>query len=78
MSADTTSGEAPTEPTTSEDQDWGRVALCVVVAIIAALGIHYVLFEVVITGMNLSPTVHAFAGMVLFFFAGFISFSTIY
>jgi hypothetical protein len=66
------------ETTATPDQDWGRITLCVVIAIIVALGVHYAAFAVVFTGMNLSPTVHAFIGMVLFFIAGFASFSLFY
>lgn len=70
--------EPANETTSSPDQDWGKITLCVVIAIIAALAVHYVVFEVVFTGMNLSPTVHALVGMVLFFVAGFVSFSAFY
>lgn len=79
MSEETTANAEPTNETTSApDQDWGKITLCVVIAIIAALAIHYVVFQVVITGTNLPPTLHALVGMVLFFFAGFVSFSVFY
>lgn len=79
MSDETPATAEPTnEPTAAPDQDWGRVFLCVVVAIIAALAVHFVAFQVVITGTNLHPTVHAFIGMILFFLAGFVSFSVLY
>lgn len=79
MSEETTANAEPSDETASgPDQDWGKIATCVVIAIIAALAIHYVVFEVVITGTNLPPTVHALVGMVLFFFAGFVSFSVFY
>lgn len=79
MSKETTANaEPPDENTSAPDQDWGKIAICVVIAIIAALAIHYVVFEIVITGTNLPPTVHALVGMVLFFFAGFVSFSVFY
>jgi hypothetical protein len=70
--------ESTNETDSAPDQDWGKIAICVAIAIIAALAIHYVAFEVVITGTNLLPTVHALVGMVLFFFAGFVSFSVFY
>ena len=79
MSKETTANVEPTNETTSpSDQDWGKITLCVVLAIIVALGVHYVVFEVMVAGMNLSPTVHALVGMVLFFIAGFVSFSVFY
>lgn len=79
MSKETISEAEPTSETTATpDQDWGRITFCVVLAIIAALGIHYVVFAFMFVGMNLSPTVHAFVGMVLFFIAGFVSFSIFY
>lgn len=79
MSEETTATAEPANETASTaDQDWGKVALCVVIAIIAALAIHYVVFAVVIPGTNLPPTVHALVGMVLFFVAGFASFSIFY
>lgn len=79
MSEETTANAEPTNETASTpDQDWGKITLCVVIAIVAALAVHYVAFEVLITGTNLAPTVHALAGMVLFFFAGFVSFSVFY
>ena len=79
MSKEPTATAEPTEEDASyPDQDWGKITFCVVLAIIAALAIHYVAFEIVVTGMNLSPTVHALAGIVLFFVAGFISFSVFY
>lgn len=71
-------GEPTKETTATPDQDWGKVSLCVVIAVIAALAIHYVVFGVVITGTNLPPTAHALVGMVLFFVAGFVSFSVLY
>jgi predicted cobalt transporter CbtA len=80
MSKEPTATAEPTTETTATpdqdwgDQDWGKITFCVVLAIIAALGVHYVVFA----GMNLSPTVHAFGGMVLFFIAGFVSFSIFY
>lgn len=74
----TATAEPPGEGTSPPDQDWGKITFCVVLAIIAALAIHYVAFEIVVTGTDLSPTVHALAGMVLFFFAGFASFSVFY
>lgn len=74
----TANAEASTETAATPDQDWGKITLCVVIAIIVALGVHYVVFEAVFTGMNLSPTVHALVGMVLFFIAGFVSFGTFY
>lgn len=79
MSNEPTAAVDATEDDASyPDQDWGRIGLCVVVAIIAALAIHYVAFEVVVTGTDLAPTVHALVGMVLFFVAGFASFSVLY
>jgi hypothetical protein len=79
MSEETTENAEPTSETTSApDQDWGKISFCVVTAIIAALAVHYALFEVAITGTNLSPTLHALVGMVLFFVAGFVSFSVFY
>lgn len=79
MSKETSLNTEPTNETESyPDQDWGKVALCVGVAIIAALGAHYVLFEVVSGTTNLSSTVHALIGMVFFFIAGFVSFSVLY
>ena len=79
MSEETTTNAEPRNETTSTpDQDWGKITLCVVIAIVAALAVHYVVFGVLITGTNLPPTVHALAGMVLFFFAGFVSFSVFY
>ncbi|MFC6964209.1 hypothetical protein [Halocatena marina] len=79
MSKETSLNAEPTNETESyPDQNWGKVALCVGVAIIAALGAHYVLFEVVSGATNLSSTVHALIGMVLFFIAGFVSFSVLY
>lgn len=79
MTGDTTTSAEPTNETTSApEQDWGRITLCVAIAIVAALAIHYVVFQVVITGTNLHPTGHALAGMVLFFLAGFVSFSVLY
>lgn len=71
--------EAPTNETSSApDQDWGRIAFCVVLAVLAALATHYVAFGIVFTGTNLPPTVHALVGMGLFFVAGFASFSVFY
>ncbi|MFC4551887.1 MULTISPECIES: hypothetical protein [Halorussus] len=65
----------PTNETASHpDQDWGRIAFYVVLSIIVTLGLHYVAFA----GMNLSPTAHAFVGMVLFFVVGFVSFGVFY
>lgn len=79
MSEESTANEEPTnESKSAQDQDWGRIALCVVIAILAALAIHYVAFEGLVSGTNLPPTVHALVGMVLFFFAGFVSFSVFY
>ena len=79
MSRETTAEVEPTNETESyPDQDWGKIFLCVAIAIVVALAVHYVVFEVVVTGMNLSPTVHAFVGMILFFLAGFASFSVFY
>lgn len=79
MSNEPTSTAEPTEEDASyPDQDWGKVAFCAGLAILAAVAIHYVAFEIVVTGMNLSPTVHALVGMVLFFIAGFVSFSVFY
>jgi hypothetical protein len=79
MSKETTAKAAsPNETASPPDQDWGKITLCVVIAIIVALGVHYVVFELVFAGMNLSPTVHALVGMVLFFIAGFVSFSVFY
>lgn len=74
----TANAESTNETTSTPDQDWGKISLCVVIAIIAALAIHYVVFQVVITGATLPPTVHALIGMILFFFAGFVSFSVFY
>lgn len=70
--------EPANETTTAPEQDWGRIILCVVIAILAALAVHYVAFQVVIAGTSLHPTVHALVGMVLFFLAGFVSFSLLY
>ena len=70
--------ESTEENASNPDQDWGKITFCVVLAIIAALGVHYVVFSVAFTSTNLSPTVHALLGMVLFFFAGFASFSIFY
>lgn len=79
MSTEPTATAEPTEEDASQpEQDWGKVAFCVVLAMIAALGVHYVAFEIVFTSMNLSPTVHALVGMILFFIAGFASFSVFY
>ncbi len=79
MSKETTATvESPNETESYPDQDWGKVIFCVVLAIIAALSVHYVVFTAVFAGTNLSPTVHAFVGMVLFFIAGFVSFSVFY
>lgn len=79
MSNEPTSTAEPAEADESyPDQDWGRIAFCVALAILAAVAIHYVAFEILITGTNLSSTVHAFVGMVLFFVAGFASFSVFY
>lgn len=79
MSNETTANaEPPNETASSPDQDWGKVIFCVLLAIIAALSVHYVVFTVVFAGTNLSPTVHAFVGMVFFFVAGFVSFSVFY
>lgn len=78
MSKETTATVESPKETAYPDQEWGKITLCVVLAIIVALGVHYVGFEVVFAGMNLSPTVHALVGMVLFFIAGFVSFSVFY
>ena len=79
MAKETTAGAEPANETESyPDQDWGKITLCVAIAIVVALAVHYVAFEVAFAGMNLSPTVHAFVGMVLFFVAGFASFSVFY
>lgn len=79
MSNETTASAEQTDETTSTpDQHWGKVALCAAIAIVAALVIHYAMFAVVFEGADLSPTVHAFIGMVLFFVAGFVSFSVFY
>ena len=79
MSNEPTATAEPTEEDASyPDQDWGKVTFCVVLAILAALAVHYVAFELVVSGTNLSPTVHALVGMVLFFVAGFVSFSIFY
>ena len=74
----TAEGEPTHETAATPDQDWGKVFLCVVIAVIAALAVHYAVFQVVITGTNLPPTAHALVGMVLFFVAGFVSFSVFY
>lgn len=74
----TAAAESAEDDESYQDQDWGRIGFCVVLAILAALAIHYVAFEFVVTGTNLSPTVHALVGMVLFFIAGFVSFSVFY
>lgn len=72
------SADLTEEDASYPDQDWGRIAFCVVLAIIAALAIHYAAFEFVFTGAELPPTVHAFVGMLTFFAAGFVSFSVFY
>lgn len=43
MSTDTTSGEAPTESTTGEDAEWGKIRLAVLISIVPATGAHYLL-----------------------------------
>lgn len=79
MAKETTAGAAPTnEHASAPDQDWGKIGRCVVIAIVVALTVHYVLFEVAFVGMNLPPTVHALTGMVFFFIAGFASFGVFY
>lgn len=79
MSKETTSNaELPNETTPTPDQDWGKITAAVVLAVIVALAVHYVVFEVVFAGMTLSPTVHAFVGMIFFFIAGWASFSVTY
>lgn len=79
MSKEPTATPEPAEENASyPDQDWGKIAYCVVLAMIAALGVHFVVFSVVLGGMDLSPTVHVLLGMVLFFIAGFTSFSVFY
>lgn len=74
----TATGEPTNDDESYQDQDWGRIAFCVVIAILAALAIHYAAFEILLTGTTLAPTVHALVGMVLFFIAGFVSFSVFY
>lgn len=79
MSKESPADAEPTNETQSApDQEWGKIAFCVVIAILAALAIHYVAFGVVLTSTNLPSTVHALVGMVLFFVAGFVSFSVFY
>lgn len=78
MSSESTSTTETEGSTSYPDQDWGKITFCVVLAIIAALVVHYVVFAVILTSVDLVPTVHAFIGMVLFFVAGFISFSIFY
>lgn len=75
MATEETAKAEPSNETASyRNSDWGKITVAVVISIIVALGVHYVVFA----GMNLSPTVHAFAGMVLFFIAGFITFGIVY
>lgn len=75
MSKETTAKAEPTnEITSTPDQDWGKITAAVVISVIVAVGVHYVVFA----GMNLSPTVHAFVGAVLFFITGFVTFGVIY
>ena len=79
MSNDPTATAGPTEEDTSyPDQDWGKISVCIILAITAAIAIHYVAFEIVFSGVDLPPTAHALIGMVLFFIAGFASFSIFY
>lgn len=74
----TATTESTTETSAAPDQDWGRIGLCVGIAIVAALAIHYLVFQFLLTGTTLPPTAHALIGMVLFFIAGFVSFSVFY
>ncbi|GAA0254394.1 hypothetical protein ACFFQF_17410 [Haladaptatus pallidirubidus] len=66
----TARAEPPAETALYQNSDRGKILAAVVISIIVALGVHYVAFA----GMNLSPTVNAFVGMVLFFVAGFVTF----
>jgi len=79
MSNESTSTAEPADEGASyPDQKWGKITLCVLIAMIAALAIHFIAFSVVFTGTTLPPTVYAFLGMVLFFVTGFASFSLFY
>lgn len=61
------------ESTTTEDQDWGKMILALLVSVIAALVVHY--FGV--ASVSLHPTLHALIGIVLFFIAGFVMFKVV-
>lgn len=75
MTKETTArAEPPAETVSYQNSDWGKITAAVVISIIVALGVHYVAFA----GMNLSPTINAFVGMVLFFIVGFVTFGVFY
>lgn len=73
MSTDTTSGEAPTESTTSEDAEWGKISLAVLISIVLATGAHYLL----LSNINIHPSLHALVGIILFFVTGFVVFQIV-
>ncbi|WP_313693322.1 hypothetical protein [Halorarum halobium] len=70
MSTDTTSGEAGTESTTGEDQEWGKISLAVLLSIVLATGAHYLM----LSNIDMHPSLHALVGIVLFFVTGFVVF----
>ncbi|WP_227354059.1 hypothetical protein [Haladaptatus salinisoli] len=73
MSANTASGEAPTESTTGEDAEWGKIGLAVLISIVLATGAHYLL----LANIDMHPSLHALVGIVLFFVTGFVVFQIV-
>lgn len=74
MSTGTTEQEGGmAEATGTEDQDWGRMILAILISLVAALVVHYFL----VASISLHPTLHALIGVVLFFIAGLVMFKIV-
>lgn len=74
MSMDTADQEGGVaESTSTEDQEWGKMILAILVSVVAALAVHYFL----VASISLHPTLHALIGVVLFFIAGIVMFKIV-
>lgn len=61
------------ESTATEEQEWGKMILAILVSVVAALVVHYLSFA----SVSLHPTLHALIGVVLFFIAGMVMFKIV-
>ncbi len=71
MSSDTAAESDQSGP--EEEQNWKMVAIGVVSSVILATGLHYLL----LSNVDMHPTLHALLAIILFFLTGFVVFHVI-